>query len=93
MYVQRENKEFMWTWKQFYDDSASFAKSLSRLGVDPRKAINICGFNSAEWAISFFGGIMHNNVVSGVYTTNGADACLYQAQHSDAQVIVVDTLD
>lgn len=79
MHAQRENKEFMWTWKQFYDDSVSFAKSLNQIGVDPRKAINICGFNSAEWAIAFFGGVIHNNVVSGVYTTNGAEACLYQA--------------
>jgi long-subunit acyl-CoA synthetase (AMP-forming) len=74
----------MWTWKQFYDDSVSFAKSLNFIGVNQRKAINICGFNSTEWAISFFGGIMHNNVVSGVYTTNGPEASLYQAQNSDA---------
>jgi long-chain-fatty-acid--CoA ligase ACSBG len=31
-------------------------------------------------------------VVSGVYTTNGPEACIYQAEHSEAQVIVVDTL-
>lgn len=35
---------------------------------------------------------MHSNVVSGVYTTNGEEACQYQAEHSEAQVIVVDTL-
>lgn len=50
------------------------------------------GFNSPEWAIAHYGGIMHNNVISGVYTTNGAEACKYQAHHSKAQVIVVDTL-
>jgi long-chain-fatty-acid--CoA ligase ACSBG len=50
------------------------------------------GFNSPEWAIAMNGAIMHNNVVSGVYTTNGEDANLYQAEHSEAQVIVVDTL-
>lgn len=31
-------------------------------------------------------------MVSGVYTTNGAEACLYQAEHSEAQVIVVESL-
>lgn len=50
------------------------------------------GFNSPEWAIAHFGSLLHNNVVSGVYTTNGADACQYQAEHSEAQVIVVDTV-
>lgn len=50
------------------------------------------GFNSPEWVIAFYGGIFHNNVVSGVYATNGADACQYQAEHSEAQVVLVDTL-
>ena len=51
------------------------------------------GFNSPEWTISHYGAILHNNCVSGVYTTNGADACRYQAEHSEAQVIVVDTME
>lgn len=75
--VMRDKKEVSWTWKQYYLDAEAFAKSLHALGVDERKAVNIMGFNSPEWAISYFGAIMHNNVVSGVYTTNGADACQY----------------
>lgn len=63
------------------------------MGVEERKAVNIYGFNSPEWAIAFMGSIMHNNVVSGVYITNGPEACHYQALHSEAQVIVVDTLE
>lgn len=51
------------------------------------------GFNCPEWAIAFFGSIMHNQCVSGVYTTNGDDACRYQAEHSEAQVVVVDTIE
>ncbi len=50
------------------------------------------GFNSPEWVISFFGSIYHNNIASGVYSTNGPDACSYQSEHSEAEVIVVDTL-
>jgi len=71
----------------------SFAKSLHKMGVDSRKAVNIMGFNCPEWAIAYYGSMMHNNVVSGVYTTNGADACQYQAEHSEAQVIVVETIN
>lgn len=51
------------------------------------------GFNSPEWAVAFFGAIAHNNVVSGVYITNGPQACQYQAQHSEAQALVVDTAE
>lgn len=91
--VMRDNKELSWSWKQYYNQSLSFSKSLHALGVDERKSVNIMGFNSPEWAISYYGSMMHNNVVSGVYTTNGAEACLYQAEHSEAQVIVVETLE
>jgi long-chain-fatty-acid--CoA ligase ACSBG len=62
----------------------SFAKSIHTLGIDERKSVNIMGFNSPEWAIAYFGSIFHNNVVSGVYTTNGVEACHYQAEHSEA---------
>ena len=63
------------------------------LGVDQRKSVNIMGFNAPEWTIAMFGSIFHNNIVSGVYITNAADACHYQSEHSEAQVIVLDTLE
>ena len=66
------------------NDATSFAKSMIHLGVEDKKAINIMGFNSPEWVICNYGAIMTNCVVSGVYTTNGADACHYQAEHSEA---------
>jgi len=90
--VMRDNKELSWSWSQYYNESFAFAKALHAIGIDERKAVNIMGFNSPEWAIAYCGSIMHNNVVSGVYTTNGEEACIYQAEHSEAQVIVVDTL-
>ena len=93
MNVQKNKKIYSWTWNQYYKDCVSFAKSLHFIGVDSRKAVNIMGFNSPEWAIAYFGSMMHNNVVSGVYTTNGADACQYQAEHSEAQVIVVESIN
>ena len=46
------------------------SKSLNSLNVDQRSSVNIMGFNSPEWAISFMGSILHNNVFSGVYITN-----------------------
>ena len=66
---------------------------MEAVGVEPRKATNICGFNSPEWSISFFGSILHNNVASGVYQTNVAEARVYQGLNSEAQIICVDTLE
>ena len=93
MRVMRDNKELVWTWKDYYDQAMAFAKSLEKIGVEQRKVVNIMGFNSPEWAISYYGSILHNSCVSGVYTTNGPDACRYQAEHSEAQAVVVDSLE
>jgi long-chain-fatty-acid--CoA ligase ACSBG len=90
--VMRDKKEVSWSWNQYYNDCFSFAKALHMVGIDERKCVNIMGFNSPEWAIVYLGSMMHNNVVSGVYTTNGIEACIYQAEHSEAEVIVVETL-
>ena len=51
------------------------------------------GFNSPEWVIAFVGSMLNNNVNTGIYITNQADACLYQAQHSEAEVICVETVE
>lgn len=60
----------MWTWNQYVGDALAFAKSLNKLGVDERSSVNIMGFNTPEWTISCMGSILHNNIFSGVYTTN-----------------------
>lgn len=68
-----------------------FAKALTKLGVSERSSVAIMGFNSPEWAIAFLGGILHNCVSTGIYSTNAPEACLYQADHSEAEIIVVET--
>ena len=77
VHVMRNKKQLTWTWKQFQQDVMQFSKALHVLGVEERKAVNIMGFNSPEWAIAHYGSIFHNNVVSGVYATNTAEACQY----------------
>lgn len=65
-------------------DVELFAKAMHVLGIEERKSINIMGHNAPEWVIAFIGSICHNNMASGVYPTNNADACFYQADHSEA---------
>ena len=67
-----------------------FACSLVHLNISQRASVNIIGFNAPEWAIAFFGSMFGNYIPSGVYPTNGPDACFYQADHSEAEVIVVE---
>ena len=91
--VMRNEKEYIWTWSKYYNDVIKCAKSLVAVGLQERKAVNICGFNSPEWAIAFFATTFANAIASGVYATNTADARIYQAEHSEAQVIFVDTVE
>ena len=60
MKVMRDKKELSWTWRQYYSDAFAFAKSLNALGLDDKKAVNIMGFNSPEWAIALFGSVLNN---------------------------------
>lgn len=50
---------------------------MVQLEIPARKAINILGYNSAEWVISFAGAIIANCVPVGIYTTYDSDTCLY----------------
>ncbi len=68
-----------------------FAKALSSLGVTERSSVAVMGFNSAQWFMAFMGTILYRCVVTGIYTTNSDDACMYQVDHSEAEIIVVET--
>ena len=50
------------------------------------------GANAPEWMIGYWGAMFHNMIASGIYITNEADACQYQSEHSEAQVILVDSM-
>lgn len=50
---------------------------MIHIGVDERSVTNVMGFNAPEWAIAYYGSILRNCPCSGVYITNGADACKY----------------
>ncbi len=67
-------------------------KAMHKIGITEKSSVNILSSNCPEWFISFMGAVCYNCIGTGVYTTNSADACVYQAQHSDAELIVVDSL-
>ena len=42
-----------WTWKEYWDDCNSFAKSLMKLDIQMHKVVNIIGFNSVSLMINY----------------------------------------
>ena len=81
-----------YTWKETWEISLSFARSLISHGITKRSAVNIIGFNSNFWLWAFYGTIMADNIAVGVYTTNTPSACQYVAEHSSAEVIVAEDI-
>ena len=90
--MQRDGKLLRYTYQDYWNTCVQFAKAMHVVGAQERKAVNVMGHNSPEWVISFQAAIMYNAVSTGVYITNLEDACLYQAEHSEAEVIVVDSI-
>lgn len=73
--VKKDGKWSTLNFKQYFEESKVFGKALISLGVTPYHSVNIIGFNSPEWVISFYGSIFGFYLPVGVYTTNGPEAC------------------
>ena len=43
--------------------------------------------------IAAMGAVMNNNTFTGIYITNQPDACMYQTNNSDAEIVCVDKAD
>ena len=80
------------TYTQYYNECRTFAKSLISLDVQPFDGVNVIGYNSTEYIISNCGAIFAGCIAAGIYTTNAADACHYVAEHSDAAVVICQSL-
>ena len=77
--IERKGQVLKWTWSEYHIDVIAFAKAMYKLGINERSSVNIMAANGPEWFISFMGGVFYNCVSAGVYPTNNADACVYQA--------------
>ncbi|XP_054913943.1 long-chain-fatty-acid--CoA ligase ACSBG2 isoform X2 [Poeciliopsis prolifica] len=78
------------TYKQYYQECRTAAKSFLKLGLERFHAVGILGFNSAEWFIADIGAILAGGLAVGIYTTNSPEACHYVADTSKANIIVVE---
>ena len=81
-YETSPNKWVTLSFRQYYELSCKVGRSLIALKLPEYTAVNIIGFNSVEWATAFHGSIFAHYLPIGLYTTNGADACAYVANHS-----------
>jgi len=88
--VKRNGEWINWTYKEYQDDVRTVAKAFIKLGLKPHFSVNVLAFNCPEWHIAAMAAVAAGGLSTGIYTTNTADATRYVAQHSRANIMVVD---
>ncbi|XP_018349762.1 PREDICTED: long-chain-fatty-acid--CoA ligase ACSBG2-like, partial [Trachymyrmex septentrionalis] len=66
------------------------AKAFLKLGLERHHSVCIMGFNSPEWFIADLATIYAGGIATGIYITNSPETCQYCAEHSRANIIVVE---
>jgi long-subunit acyl-CoA synthetase (AMP-forming) len=87
----KENGEWQdTTWKDYYSQVQTTARAFMGLGLEKGKAISILGSNCPQWFVSDLAAIFAGAVPGGIYTTNSPEQCKYIAEHSEANIAVVE---
>lgn len=80
------------TFKEYFNECKNFAASLIAYRFPEHTSINIIGFNSPEWAITFYGSLFARSLPTGVYTTNSLPVCEYIVENSECKMVVSENL-
>ncbi|MDA3898035.1 MAG: AMP-binding protein [Desulfobacteraceae bacterium] len=81
------------TWNEYYNQVRTTARAFIGLGLEVGNAISILGNNCPQWFISDLAGIFAGGVPGGIYTTNSPEQCQYIAEHSEANIAVVENAE
>src|SRR5437868_5967842 len=90
-FVRRGGEWRAVSWAQFGEDVRDFASALLASGLRRGAAVCVLMGNVPEWPVCDIGAISAGGVGCGLYTTSSAEQCRYIIEHSDAEVVVVDT--
>lgn len=84
--VSKEDK--VYTFTDYYQNAVAFAKAAIHVGLKPKDAVGIIGFNSPEYHFTLHGTWLANGITSGIYTTNSEEACKFVLEHSESYICV-----
>jgi len=78
------------TWNDYYNQVYTTAKAFMALGLQAGKAVSILANNCPRWFISDLAAIFAGAIPGGIYTTSTSEQCHYIAEHSGANIVVVE---
>ena len=81
------------TWREYYHQVKTTARAFMALGLEKGKAVNILGNNCPQWFISDLAAIFAGAIPGGIYATSSPEQCQYIAEHSEANIVVVENAD
>lgn len=90
-YFRRDEEWDGISWERFDQEAHDFATALLSLGLKKGGSVAILMGNVPEWPISDIGTIAAGGVGVGLYPTSSAEQCQYIINHSDAEIVLVDT--
>ncbi|MDT5158630.1 MAG: long-chain acyl-CoA synthetase [Acidobacteriota bacterium] len=90
-YVRRGDVWAGITWENFGREAHEFACALAARGLKPGGSVCILMGNVPEWPVADLGTIIAGGVSVGLYPTSSAEQCQYIINHSDAELVLVDT--
>jgi long-chain acyl-CoA synthetase len=90
-YFRRDERWHGISWDRFDQEAHDFATALLSLGLKKGGSVAILMGNVPEWPISDIGTIAAGGIGVGLYPTSSAEQCQYIINHSDAEIVLVDT--
>lgn len=90
-YVRRGDEWAGITWENFGREAHEFACALAARGLKAGSKVCILMGNVPEWPVADLGTIIAGGVSVGLYPTSSAEQCQYIINHSDAELMLVDT--
>ena len=80
------------TWNDFEEQVHDFACALLAKGLTRNASVVILAGNIPEWTIVDVATIAAGGVGVGIYPTSSTEQCEYIINHSDAEIVFVDTI-
>lgn len=80
-------------WREYNLMTRRFAKGLLAAGFGDGDPLAILGANRPEWAVSALGAMRVGGISAGIYTSCSGEEIGYILDHSEAPIIVVETLE
>ncbi|MEQ1603234.1 MAG: AMP-dependent synthetase/ligase [Pyrinomonadaceae bacterium] len=92
-FTSAENGWESQTWEEFEDKVHDLACALLAKGLTKGASVAILAGNIPEWTICDIATIAAGGVGVGIYPTSSAEQCGYVIDHSDAEFVVVDSIE